>query len=185
MKKKLKIALCILIIVLISVIAFIGVYAKALVSYESQLPEYVLGTELTGKRISYFKLSDETEEKIYDKDGNEVESIPEDANEEDYTRENVKVNPDEKLTEENYNKVKEIFEGRLKEMGVEEYTVRLNHQTGEVVVELEENTNTDKFIQYLQYKGDFSMTDSEDGTLLISKDDIEKASVVYRNTGTR
>ena len=74
--------------------ALLGVYSKDLISYDSALPDYILSSELTGKRVTYFKIDDASEDKIYDKDGNEVEEIPEDANEEDYTTESVKINPD-------------------------------------------------------------------------------------------
>lgn len=182
MEKKLKIALCILVIILICVIAFVGVYSKGEVEYKGSLPEYLLGSEFTGKRVTYFEISDETEEKIYDKDGNEVEEIPEDSNEEDYTKETMKVNPDENMTEENYKKVKKIFDGRLKEIGAEDYLIRLDKNTGNLVVELADDSNTDTFLQYLQYKGDFAMKDAEDGTVLIDKSDVKKASVVYGST---
>lgn len=158
-----------------------GVYSKGLISYESDLPDYTIASELTGKRVTYFKISDETEEKIYDADGNEVDEIPEDANEEDYTTEEVSVNSDESKTKENYKKAKEIFEGRLSELGVSDYSVRLNEETGEMVVELPDNTITDTLLQYLLCKGDFSMTDSEDGTVLMEKSDIKTASVMYGN----
>jgi len=178
-ERKLKITLCVLIVILISIIAFVGVYSKNIVSYESALPEYLLGSEFTGKRVTYFKVNTDTNQKIYDKDGNEVNEIPEGANEADYKKEDVKINADENLTTENYNKVKNIFEGRLKELGVSDYSVRVSEVTGEAVVELADDENTDKYIQYLLCKGDFSMKDSEDGTILMDKSNIKKASVVY------
>lgn len=161
-----------------------GVYAKGLFSYESKLPEYNLSTELSGKRITSFKIDDSEEEKIYDADGNEVDEIPEDAEEEEYTKTNVKVNADENLTTENYLKSKEIFEGRLNELGVEDYNVRLNETNGNIIVELPDDTITDTLLQYLLAKGDFSMTDSEDGTVLLDKSDVKLASVKYGNDDT-
>lgn len=184
MKKEFKILFLILVIALISIIAFAGVYTKDVVSYKEVLPKYMLASELTGKRISFFKLSDEIEEKIYDKDGHEVESIPEGEDEADYRKEEVKLNSEESLTEDNYNTVKKIFEGRFKEIGVEDYLVRLNKETGEIAVEIKDDENTDTFLQYLLFKGDFAMTDSEDGTVLLGREDIDKASVVYGNTKT-
>lgn len=181
MEKKFKITLCILVIILICVISFAGMYTKKAASYESILPEYILDSEFTGKRISYFKVSDDTEQKIYDADGNEVDEIPEDANAEDYRTETVKVNLDESLTEENFNKSKEIFEGRLKYAGVPEYTVRLDRETGEMVVELPDDLSTDTYLQYLLLNGDFSMIDSEDKTVLLDKSDVKNASVAYAN----
>lgn len=184
LEKKLKIALIILIVLLIAMIGFVGVYSKGLISYDSALPDYILSSEFTGKRVSYFKVDDASEDKIYDKDGKEVEEIPEDANKDDYTTKSVKINPDENLTKENYKKSKEIFEGRLKDLGIEYYDVRLNENTGEMVVELEDNVITDTVLQYLLAKGDFSFTDSEDGTVLLERSDIKNVSVVYGNNET-
>lgn len=179
MEKKLKIVLCGLTILLIAVISFIGVYNKNGVTYKNVLPDYLLSSEFTGKRITSFKIDDGTEEKIYDKDGKEVESIPEGANEADYKKENIKINSEDSLTKENYKEAKEILIGRLKTLGVTDYTVRLNDDTGEIVVELLDNSDTDQVIQYLLCKGDFSMTDSQDDTVLLAKSDVKKASVVY------
>ncbi len=184
MEKKLKIVLCALIILLIAIIAFIGVYSKDGTTYKNMLPDYLLSSEFTGKRLTYFKINDKTEEKIYDKDGKEVDSIPEGANEADYKKENVKINADDKLNVENYKKVKEIFTGRLETLGVTDFTIRLDEETGEIVAELLDDMNTDELLQYLQCQGDFSMSDSKDGTVLISKEDVKKASVVYGRTET-
>ena len=120
MENKLKIIFCILAITLISVIAFVGVYTNDSISYKGALPEYTLDSEFKGKRISYFEISNATEEKIYDKEGKEVDSIPEGADEAEYKKETIKINSDEKLTEENFEIIKRIFEGRLKEIGADE-----------------------------------------------------------------
>ena len=182
MEKKLKIILCITLIILIALISFIGVYSKDVVLFKNKIPAYSLSSEFSEKRLSRFIISEATSEKIYDKDGNEVDSIPEGANEEDYRKENVKQNPEEIRTTENYKKVKEISERRLKTLGVEDYKIRLDESTGEMAIELEDNKDTDTILQYLQCKGDFSITDSEDGTLLLDKSDVKEAGVVYANT---
>ena len=161
-----------------------GVYSKKVISYESVLPKYTLATDLSGKRITHLKINTDTKEKIYDKEGKEVDSIPEDANEEDYKKEQVKINPDENLTRENYKKAKEILQGRLKDLGVDDYAVRLNEDTGDIIVELPDNIITDTILQYLLCKGDFSMQDSENKTELMNKSDVKNASVVYGNDET-
>ena len=161
-----------------------GIYSKKGISYESVLPDYTLSSELSGKRVTHFKVDEDTKEKIYDKDGKEVESIPEGANEEEYKKEQIKINPDENLTKENYKMAKEILQGRLKDLGVADYAVRLNEDTGDVIIELPDNIITDTILQYLLCKGDFSMQDSESKAELMKKSDIKSASVVYGNDET-
>lgn len=184
MERKLKIVLCVLLIILIALIAFAGVYSKDTVVFKEKLPKYFLASEFEEKRIVSFKLSDEEKEIIYDKDGKEVDSVPEGANEEEYTKKKEKVNPEERVTTENFKKVKEIFTARLEASGVEDYKVRLDETNGNITVELPNDLKTDTWIQYLQCKGDFSMTDSKDGTVLIDKSDVKEAKVLYRNNET-
>ena len=183
LEKKLKIALFILIILLISLISFGGVYTKNLVVYDSVLPDFKLSKELVGSRVASFKVNTDEEEKIYDKDGKEVDEIPEGANEEEYKKEKVKINSEESLTTENYKKSKEIFEGRFKSIGVSEYSIRLDEQNGNILVEITDNLNTDQILRYPLYKGDFSMIDSETKEVLMEKSDIKDTSLFYGNSG--
>ena len=155
MEKKFKIALCILVIALISVIAFAGVYTNDIVSYEMVLPKYVLDSELTGKRISFFEFSDESE-----------------------------INSDENLTEENIETVKRIFENRLNGSSANDYFIRIDKKEGSVLVELADNENTDTFLQYLLFKGDFTVSDTEDKTVLLNRSDVIDSTIEYDNSKT-
>lgn len=184
MEKKLKIILCIALIILIILVGFIGVYTKDGTTYKNVIPDFSFGSEFNGKRITTFKVSEETEEVIYDKDGKVVSSIPEGANEADYKKETEKVNKDEALTKENYKKVKKIFEGRLKKMGVKDYNVKLNEDTGNIVLELEEALDTDTSLQYMLLKGDFAIRDANDGTVYLDNNDLKNAKVLYSNPDT-
>ncbi len=183
-ERKLKIVLCVLLIVLITLIAFAGVYSKDTVIFKERLPKYALASEFEEKRIVSFKLSEEEREIIYDKDGKEVDSIPEGANEEEYTKKKEKVNLEEAINAENFKKAKEIFTARLEAAGVEDYKVRLDETNGNITVEFPNELKTDTWIQYLQCKGDFSITDSKDGTVLIDKSDVKESKVLYRNDET-
>lgn len=150
MEKKFKITLCILVIALISVIGFAGVYTKDTASYKEVLPKYNLSSEFTGKRISYFEISDETEN----------------------------------ITEENIQTVKRIFENRLKGSSVDEYLIRIDKEKGNVVVELADNENTDTFLQYLLFKGDFTVSDTENKTELLNRSNVLNSTVEYENSKT-
>lgn len=182
MERKLKIILCTLVIVLITLIAFAGVYVKDVVIFKSKLPEYSLAPEFGEKRITSLKISEEENEIIYDKDGKIVDAIPEGANEEDYEKKKEKVNKEDAYKAENYKIVKKVIEGRLENQGVEDYKVRVDENTGKATIELPDDLKTDTLIQYMLLKGDFSIKDSKTGDILMDKTQVESAKAVYTNS---
>lgn len=183
MERKLKIALIILVMVLVIVVGFGGIYVKKMVSYNNILPDYNLGAKLTGSRVTILKVGDHVHEVIYDSEGNEVEEIPEGADESQYRKEQVPENSEESKTKDNYKKSKEIMLGRLKTLGVANQEVRLDEETGNIFVELGDTDNTDTILSELIASGKFEIVDTNDGTVLMTNDDIDSASVLY-NTET-
>lgn len=181
MEKKLKNVLCVVTMALIILVSFVGIYAKDGAFVKGKLPDYRFTSELNEKRNVSLSLG-LTEEHIHDKDGNEVEAIPEGANKDDYSVETTHKNKQEDLTLENYKKAREVLIKRLDDMGVEDYLVRLDEATGKVTLELEDNTQTDEMMSYLLGKGDFSITDSKSGDVLLGKSDIASARMGYNNT---
>ncbi len=181
MERKLKIALIILIMVLVIVVSFGGIYVKKLVSYNNILPDYNLGSELTGSRLTSLKVGDHVHEIIYDSEGNEVEEIPEGADESQYRKEEVPENSEESKTKENYIKSKEIMVNRLKSLGVADYEVRLNEDNGNIFVELDDGENTDTVLSDLIVSGKFEIIDTNDKTVLMTNDDLDNAKVLYNS----
>ena len=174
--RKLKVILIILFIVLISLISFGGIFVPKAKNYENILPEYLLGMDLSGARHITLTVSDETEDVIYDKDGNVVSEEGDDT-----TKKSEPVNSKDALTKENYEKSKKIVEERLDLIGVPEYTLRFDEENGKIGIDLVENSNTDMVIQYLYTKGEFTVED-EDGNVLLNNQNIEKAQVGYSTT---
>ena len=80
---------------------------------------------------------------------------------------------------ENYKKSKEIIEKRLKELKIDNYVTRLNEQTGEIIVEIPENSDTDNIVTNLGTTGKFEILDSETNEVLMDNNDIKLANVVY------
>ena len=74
MNRKLKITLTILLIILLSIISFAGLYVQKGKNMENILPEYKLGMDLKGYRAITIMVSDEKETIYYDKEGKEVEN---------------------------------------------------------------------------------------------------------------
>ena len=123
-----KVVLIISIIVLILLISFVGIYVKKTNKYENIIPNYNLGMDLGQKRVITLKVNSGKKTIIYDKDGKEVSSIPEGEDESNYKKEEVIINPEEKLTEENYKKAKNIIEERLKKVKVDGYSIKYSKE---------------------------------------------------------
>lgn len=86
---------------------------------------------------------------------------------------------EEAKTKENYEQSKKILEKRLSAIGVEDYLIRLNEETGEITVEIPENENTDTAVSYLGTAGEFQIKDTETGEVLMNNNDIKLSSVLY------
>lgn len=185
--KGLKRTLIILIIILLALISFGGIFIQKTKFVKNILPEFKLGANLSGTRNIGLVVSTATNTVIYDKDGNVVEEEGEGT-----TKQEVPVNPTEALTEENYKQVKEIMEKRLNNIkavdanlnvkkAVDYYEIKQNEQNGNIIVKIPENTNTDMVLQYIAIKGTFTVID-EQSNVLMNNSDIKKAQVIYNST---
>ena len=121
--RKVKILTIVLAIVLVTLVAFGGVYIKTQNRMENKVKDYSLGRELEGARVAEIKVSQSDED-------------------------SGKQNP-ELLTEENYKIVKKTIENRLNKLNIEDYTISLNKQDGTIRVEFPEDENTDSYVYYL------------------------------------
>ena len=131
----LKSILAILVIILICLVSFGGIYTKDKNVMKNVLPDYVLGMDLdtdTIIKLDVVKDEDSSSE-------GEDESADDDTKVEESSQDGQAEN---KYTIDNYKKSKEIIETRLKKSGVEQYTVRLDDGTGSIVLEVPENVET-------------------------------------------
>lgn len=185
--KALKRTLIILVIILLALISFGGIFIQKTKFVENILPDFKLGAELSGTRNIGLVVSTATDTIIYDKDGNVVEKEGEGT-----TKQEVPVNPTETLTEENYRLAKEVIEKRLNSIkavdanlnvkkAVDYYEIKQNEQNGNIVVKIPENSDTDMVLQYMAIKGTFNVVD-EQNNVLMNNSDIKKAQVVYNST---
>ena len=170
----------VVIILLLSLISFAGIYVKDKNAMKNVIPEYKLGTDLYGARNILVKVDDSTTTKKYDSNGNLVENSSEkDENNENITEVEEKVNSDELRTAENYETVKNIIEARLKYMNVEDYLLRFDEYTGNISLEVPENSSTDYIAQYTITKGEFKIVDNDTSEVLLSNADLKEAKVQY------
>lgn len=181
--KKVKTLTIILIIILLTAIAVLGIYIPKQNRMENIVKDYTYGMDLKGGRLVTLKADTSNKTIIKDKDGKEVsdaESLSEEElNEKGYVKEEVPYNSSEVLNENNYKKSKEIIEKRLQNLGLQSYEIRLNEQNGDIMVTVSEDSATDEIVSNLGTAGKFEIVDSQTNEVLMDNGDIEKANVMY------
>ena len=182
-----KILTIVLAIILISMIGFIGIYTQKQNRMENLVKGYDLAMDLKGGRVIAIKPTENVETVIKDSEGNiiEEELTDEEIEQKGYTKEEINNNAD-KLTKENFEKSKEFLIKRLQQMGLQSYIIKLNDQTGEITIEIEENSQTDEIVSNFGTTGKFEIVDSETEEVLMNNNDIKKVDVKYgtESTGT-
>ena len=188
--KKLKLLTIILGIILITMVAFFGVYVQVQNRMEDKVKDYSYAMDLKGARNIRLSVDDTTDTVIKDAEGKEVSDAEnltdEELTEKGYTKEETKKNPDEALNEENYKKSKAIIEKRLQELGVDNYIVSLDEENGDILIEIPENDDTDSVVSNMGTTGKFEIIDSETKEVLMDNNDIKRVRVMYgaNSTGT-
>ncbi len=180
MKKAIKILTIILTIILISMIGFLGIYVQKQNRMENIVKDYDYTMDLKGARIIAIKPEEEIETKIKDAEGNEIteELTDEEIKEKGYTKEEINKNA-EKLTLENFKQTEQIIIKRLEQLGLNDYNIALNEQSGEIKIEIEENNSTNSIISDLYTTGNFEISDSETEEVLLDNQYIKEAKVGY------
>lgn len=93
-------------------------------------------------------------------------------------------NGDDVKTAENYEAAKIIIEKRLKKLDVQEYKIGVNEETGEITVQIPENTQTDEIVSNLTTVGKFEIIDSETNEVLLDNSSIKSSKVLYNTTSS-
>lgn len=184
--RKIKLITEILAIIVICLVSFVGVYTKSFNKMENKVKDYTLSKDLKGYRELVFKVSDATE--VLDSTGKVV------GNTDDYTDSTIesnsyqktenKINSEDKLNAENYEKAKSVIEKRLKSLNVEDYNLSVNSENGDIYLQIPEDENTDHTASNILQVAKFEIKDSEDTSkVLVTNEDLKKISAVY-NTDT-
>lgn len=175
--KILKITVTTLLVILLSIISFGGLFVQDKNAMKNLIPNYQFGRELTGSRKIQIKVDKSVETKNYDVDGNEIKDT--NATNEDGTKkeiaktEEIPANKDEDLTTENYKKSREIIEKRLEFIGISDYNIRLNEEDGTMVFELSEDSITDVAVAQIAAQGKLEIIDAETKEVLLTNNDLE------------
>lgn len=157
--KKVKIATIIFAIILVTLVAFAGVYIQVQNRMENKVKDYTFSKDLERERIVELKVVDST---MTDSEGNAYEDQ----------------NP-EILTEKNFSIVKNTIEKRLKKLKADDYIISLNRSNGTIKVELPENENTDAYAYYLTADSEVEIKEKDSETQLLNDSVVKSAKYSY------
>ena len=181
--KKVKIITMIVLIILITMVSFFGVYTQVQNRMENQVKDYALDMDLDGARYVRLSVNKDSTDVIKDAEGNEVQTDEEMTDEQlaenGYTKESVPNNPEDILTVENYEKSKKIISERLDAQGVGEYEISVDNETGDILVQIPENESTDNFVSNMNTVGKFEIIDADTKEVLMDNSDIKLVNVMY------
>ena len=149
--KKVKIITIILAIVLVTLVAFGGVYIRTQNRMENKVKDYAFGREIEGGRVVEIKVVNDEESET----------------------------AAENLTAENYEIVKRTVEQRLKNLGAQDYTISLNKEDGTIRVELAEDDNTDTYVYFLTANGQVQIQEDDTETELLSDSMVKETVYTY------
>ncbi len=179
--KKIKILTIVLAIILLSMIGFFGIYTHVQNRMENQVKDYSYAMDIKGARSIVLTVGEDIETIIKDAEGNEVEDADsltdEELTEKGYIKEEQPVNKEEDKNSDNYKKTKEIIENRLNQLGVDNYIIKLNEESGEIILETTENDQINDVLNVITTTGKIEITDSNTNEVLFNNDDITSATV--------
>lgn len=186
--KKIKLLTITLAIILVTAVAFFGVYIPEQNRMEDKVEGYSYAMDLKGGRNIRLAVDTSNKTEVKDSEGNEVEDADnltdEEITQNGYTKEEVPTNSQDVLTYDNYKKSKDIIEKRLSKLGVDNYIVKLDDKTGDILIEIPENDNTDSVISNIGTAGKFEIVDSKTKEVLMDNNDIKAARVMYGSNRT-
>lgn len=180
--KKTITIIIILVVALLMFASFFGVYKKNENGERvNLLPNLKLGMEFGKTREITASVNQEVTKTIYDAEGNivEEEEGKEYTEEAGYTIDEKPVNDASLKTLENYKKAKEIIEKRLQGSNVTEYFLDLNETTGEIKIEISENSNSEEIQNVLKNSGSFILLDGGTFEPVFDSTYLKKAEVMY------
>ena len=186
--KKLKMLTIVLVVILITMIAFGGIYIQKQNRMENIIKNYSYAMDLKGARNIRLKVNQENKTVIKDSEGKEVESsedlTDDKIKEKGYTKEEIPYNSQESQKEENYKESKRIIEERLKSLKITDYNIKIDESTGDILLEIAENDNTDSIVSNIGTVGKFEIIDSETKEVLMDNNDIKLANVMYGSSNS-
>ena len=179
--KKIKILTIVLAIILLSMIGFFGIYTQVQNRMENQVKDYSYAMDINGSRNIILSVSEDNNTIIKDGEGNEVEDADSLTDEEiaqnGYTKEEQPINSEESKNSDNYKKTKEIIQNRLNQLGIDNYIIRLDEESGNIILETTEDDKINDVLNVITTTGKLEILDHETNEVLFNNDDIKSAKV--------
>lgn len=176
--------LIVLVIILVSLLSFTGIYVKDKNTYKNFIPDYKFGVDLYGYRNIVVKVDDSTETKNYDEEGNLIKGTTDEDKSKIAKTIEEPVNSEESLTIDNYQAVEDTIIKRLNYLKVEGYQIKCDENTGRIYIEVPEDDNTDYIAQYCVTKGEFKILDNDTDEVLLSNADLKETKIQYSATSS-
>ncbi len=201
MKKNytLKIVLAMLFVVLVSLVSFVGVYKG-----KNLLKEYSLGKDFSDKKVVTFSVKEDAtteEQNTENEEANSEEQNTENGtNETNTTEQNTENSTEEQNNEKEeanseeqknenvqtdeqkeYKNSKNIIEKRLAAMNSEEYDIRLNERTGNLVIEVPSDMDA-SYLSEIVSKGKAQILNQSTNETIIETNGFKNASTRIDST---
>lgn len=208
MKKNytLKLVLAMLIVVLVSLVSFVGVYKG-----KNLLKDYSLGKDFEQRKVATFTVVEDetttsTEETTEETTEESAEAVTEETTEntaeeetsestEDVAEETSEVSSEENtdtatteqttMSEEDkikeYKKSKNIISKRLTSMNSEEYDIRLDDQTGKLIIEVPSDMDSN-YLYEIVSKGKAQILNQSTDEVLVDSNGFKEASATLDTT---
>lgn len=195
MKKNytLKLVLAMLVVVLVSLVSFVGVYKG-----KNLLKDYSLGKDFSQRKVATFKVVEEEksepentaenqetegETATAEENSNQTEQATEENKEENENnsekQNNESNNKSEPLTEEqkkkNYNDAKNNISKRLTAMKSEEFDIRLDENTGKLIIEVPSDLDS-AYISQIVAKGKVQIKNTSSNEVIAENNPFKDAS---------
>jgi len=162
--KKVKILTIVLAIILVTLIAFGGIYLPTQNRMENKVKDYELGRELDSQRVIELKIkensTDNSEENSSEETTDSGNTEETEKSEETTSTENEST--ENKLTAKDYENAKKIMEKRLQALGAQD-------------------DNVDMYIYYLYASQKITIKDTDSKDILLNDDMIKGAKYSYSN----
>ena len=157
-KNTLKTILIILIIVLIGLVSFGGIYVKNLNTMKNVVKDYNYGMDFSKTLLIGLKVEEQEDE------SSSEETTQNEETTEEATQETTGNTEEKVIAKNDVDSAKQKIEHRLEALGVEEFYIRANYADGSMMLELPDGTNTD-FISDVTAVGDFTIEDNDKNIL--------------------